>query len=109
MNQRSLYALLISLLAITLSAGCGILEDSTSSCLAMPVCESGDAQVDECPDGATCYENSMCNSTILCEEGGCNQCPEGSSKVAEGESCDADDNCTTYDGCSPTLTCKPDE
>lgn len=40
----------------------------TAQCTAMPTCDAGDKQVTQCSDatGVTCYNRSMCGSTILC-------------------------------------------
>lgn len=41
----------------------GAIKDA---CGAAPLCDPGDKQVDNCPDGGSCYTNEVCQTTITC-------------------------------------------
>ena len=62
------------------------------TCLALPVCDAGDEQVqDGCPSGRECYERTMCGSTILCAH----------SVDADAGACGLDETNRRYVGKSP--------
>jgi hypothetical protein len=82
-------------------------NDNYESCHAYPTCDADDQEVEECPDGATCYERSECDHTILCEAAACDlpdSCPEGFDEVGACQSGDCVEITTCDD---EELFCEP--
>ena len=84
--------------ALLLFAACGTDPDpavnqlqGSNTCDGIATCMPGDREVETCPEGATCYTDSLCGDTILCEEVVCDlpdSCPQGYTPV---DSCDGPD------------------
>lgn len=75
-------------------------EDSCvpeATCLAMPVCDDGETQVDsesDClADDAVCYENSVCGSTIWCTG------PSPTTACLDDSECGTFETCDTINFC----------
>lgn len=87
-------------------------EELPVSCKAAPVCAPGTVAVEECPEGLTCTENTICDTTILCApdtSSGCQaypSCPEGTVAVEE---CPEDVTCEEAEMCGNTILCEPSE
>ncbi|MGC4087148.1 MAG: hypothetical protein QM756_04440 [Polyangiaceae bacterium] len=77
-------------------------------CLAAPICDQGDTQVSQCPANSTCYERSICCSTILCARqtaqcDGIPDCDPGDKQIT-GE-CPPSLGCYTRTLCGTTINC----
>ena len=71
---------------------CTTIQCSTpiAQCNAFPTCDPNDTQVDggECPQDVGCYTRSLCGSTILCIDDGCDPDSEYNRKyIAMGPEC----------------------
>lgn len=101
-------------LAVALSGACtgsiefGPPDDEPDNCLAYPSCDSGDLEVSECPADTTCYEASICGSTILCAEGldQCEAYPTCEPGDEEVEVCPDDATCYEAEACGTVITCQ---
>ena len=115
--RRSLLAALTLLLFIFLAA-CGPddpgetgenqNDNNLDSCMAVPTCDTGDQEVEECDADATCYERSECDHTILCQEAVCDlpdSCPDGFEEVGACQSADCVEVTTCDDD---QLYCEPE-
>jgi len=106
------------LLCLTLSA-CG--DDGIAQCEAYPACNSDQIEVDSCEeDDDTCVENTLCGSTIYCQDiptdcaayPSCepgdeevDSCPDASS-CYEATECGATIFCERVEACNETPTCE---
>jgi hypothetical protein len=116
MSSRRVSSVLVSLclLLFALFAACGEpeeeAENTLDSCSAVPVCDVGDTEVSACPDGETCYERAVCNTSILCIEiDNCDlpsQCPAGWSQV---HTCDGILVCEGIETCVGPILCGQNE
>ena len=109
--------LVLTLLIALFSIACGTdPEESTNqahdsneieTCDGMPTCMPGDREVQSCPDDASCYPETLCGATILCEAVTCDlpdACPEDYEEV---DTCD-DANCLEVTTCDQeVLICQP--
>ncbi len=85
---------------------------ATACCLAMPVCGDGEVQISgpgACIAGATCYENSMCCSTIWCMKltatcAALPMCAAGDTQI-DGI-CPPDGSCYETTMCGTTINCR---
>ncbi|MEZ4460517.1 MAG: hypothetical protein R3E66_12490 [bacterium] len=79
------------------------------NCLAYPSCPAGTTQVDACPPDMSCFEQTMCGSTILCAEDiNCDAipvCPDGTVEVQQ---CPQDTSCFEQRVCGTTILCAGD-
>jgi hypothetical protein len=95
-----------------------------ATCNAIPTCDEGDSEVKSCADGESCYERSLCGTTILCRDDACDPesehnrnyvalgdacltvkyaCPENTDSFRNdcGCGCEQDASCPEYVDCMP--------
>jgi hypothetical protein len=83
-------------------------------CLAAAICDPGDSEIaskDDCPENASCYENSACCSTIWCAryEPNCDAFPSCQSDEEEVSECAEEATCTSRELCGNAILCQKKE
>jgi len=93
--------------ACTGSVDIGPADDEPQQCAAYPACDGSDQEVSECPADVTCYEASICGSTILCAPGQdqCEAYPACNSGDEEVDICPDDGSCYEAEACGSVITC----
>lgn len=87
----------------------------TSCCLAAAVCNEGDTEIaskDDCPDGVTCYSNSICCSTVWCASASlahCDAVPTCGENEVQVKTCPEGATCETRSLCGTSILCQLEE
>jgi hypothetical protein len=82
-----------------------------NECDAYPSCDAGDRQVISCGASATCYQRSLCGSTITCQEPDVNckalpTCDSGDPEITNLSDCKlATSDCYSRTTCGVTIWC----
>jgi len=81
--------------------------DCAVNCLAIPVCEDHEVEVESCEGLLSCSEHSMCGTTIFCDAGisNCEAYPACGPGQIEVETCPADSSCVEASVCGYTIFC----
>lgn len=84
--------------------------DCAVNCLAIPVCENHEFEVESCDGRESCSEQSMCGTTIYCDTGisQCEAYPACGPGQIEVESCPGDSLCVEASVCGYTILCMDD-
>src|SRR5690606_37854255 len=91
--------------------GTGGTGEELACCLAVAVCGPDEVEIAgeaDCPEGATCYENAVCCTTVWCaqQDAQCDAAPACGGGAFEVDVCPEGAECTPQTLCGTTILCQ---